>query len=154
MFFYTILLINFLYLISFFYYYCITSTNFPNFPHHLFSGLSFISFSVQPLCQFPLLRKRNNNNSPEKSTHFPTTFSRIFIFFRKGTPLSFIYFSGLPLYQLPFLRRPVLRGSSLHVNSSMTSLGTHTTPSKPLRVSSFTTPSKPLCTSNRTLCNF
>ena len=132
-----------------FYYYCITSTNFPNFPHHLFSGLSFISFSVQPLCQFQLLRKRNNN-SPEKSHHL----FQDFYFFRKGTPLSFIYFSGLPLYQLPFLRRPVLRGSSLHVNSSMTSLGTHTTPSKPLWVSSFATPSKPLCTSNRTLCNF
>ena len=114
--------------ISLFYYYCSRapiSPNFSNFPTTFFQDYHLpISFSVEPLCQFPLLRKRNNN-SPEKSTHFPTTFSRIFIFFRKGTPLSFISFSGLPLYQLPFLRRPVLRGSSLHVNSSMTSLGTH-----------------------------
>ena len=128
LFFYNILVINFLYPISLFILLLFSSTNFPNFPN--FPTTFFqdyllpIYFSVELLCKFPLLRKRNNN-SPEKSTHFPTTFSRIFYFFRKGTPLSFIYFSGLPLYQLPFLRRPVLRGSSLHVNSSMTSLGTH-----------------------------
>ena len=66
---------------------------FPQFSHHLFSGLSFISFSVQPLCQFPLLRKRNNN-SLEKSTHFPTTFSRIFIFLGKVHPYLLFIFQG------------------------------------------------------------
>ena len=126
LFFYNILVINFLYPISLFILLLFSSTNFPNFPNFpttFFQDYHLFLFHVY-LCQLPFLRKRNNNNNPEKSTHFCHHLFKDF-YFRKGTPLSFISFSGLLLCQLPFLRRPVLRGSSLHVNSSMTSLGTH-----------------------------